>query len=105
MNISKSMALEIADNWDQMSATALSRDRRETLRECADLVRTLAGGSLQPAPLPTMMPEAISSIDEFKAALDHLCRITRPQLRLSSLAEALEARAELLRDAEAEMDR
>lgn len=40
--ISKSMANEIADNWEQMAAVEEPQARRETLRECADLVRMIA---------------------------------------------------------------
>lgn len=52
-DISKSMALEIADNWDQMAATAEPASRRETLRECADTIRMLANRTTPDCPFAT----------------------------------------------------
>jgi len=41
-DISKELAFEIADNWEQMASTAEPVAKRETLRECADLLRMTA---------------------------------------------------------------
>jgi len=50
-DISHSLALEIADNWEQMAETETQAPpgRRATLRECADLLRMMAS---PPAPEP-----------------------------------------------------
>lgn len=40
--ISENLALEIAENWEQMASTAEPAARRATLRECADLLRMMA---------------------------------------------------------------
>lgn len=48
--ISKNLATEIADGWENMAATEVDAHpkRRETLRECADLLRMLSDlGPLQ----------------------------------------------------------
>lgn len=52
MNISHTTALEIADNWEQMAAseTGAHPARRETLRECADLIRMMVNREPETCP-------------------------------------------------------
>jgi hypothetical protein len=80
--ISTTLAIEIADNWDQMAATLVdaSADKRETLRMCADLIRTLAD-----VPLPKVVPfrYALSARDFHDLVHGQVVTLTgRPPLQI-----------------------
>ena len=51
MSISSALAIEVAETWETMAEMeeASKPGRRETLRECADMIRMLSSAAPQPA--------------------------------------------------------